>query len=137
MSNKKNNESNQPESSHSSDELGGLDQLRQIVFGDAQQQLISKISILRGASAFIIVVDQTRISSLMKGLDIHTLARKVSSCPAILAINKHDLQPNWHWEDKGLEAYKNLFDLEFCTSAKTGENVENMFSSLASLLLKD
>ena len=92
---------------------------------------------LRGASAFIIVVDQTRISSLMKGLDIHTLARKVSSCPAILAINKHDLQPNWHWEDKGLEAYQNLFDLEFCTSAKTGENVENMFSSLASLLLKD
>jgi len=92
---------------------------------------------LRGASAFIIVVDQTRISSLMKGLNIHALARKVSSCPAILAINKCDLEPNWHWEDKGLEEYKNLFDLQFCTSAKTGENVEDMFSSLAYLLLKD
>lgn len=48
MSNKKNNESNQTESSHSPNEIGGLDQLRQIVFGDAQQQLISQISILRG-----------------------------------------------------------------------------------------
>lgn len=92
---------------------------------------------LRGASAFIIVVDQTRISSLMEGLDIHTLARKVTHCPAILAINKHDLQPNWHWEDNGLLAYKDLFDLQYYTSAKTGENVEKMFSELANLLLKD
>lgn len=92
---------------------------------------------LRGASAFIIVVDQTRISSLMEGLDIHTLARKFTNCPAILAINKHDLQPNWRWEDNGLVAYQDLFDLQFHTSAKTGENVENMFSALANLLLKD
>jgi small GTP-binding protein len=92
---------------------------------------------LRGASAFILVVDQTRISSLMQGLNIHALARKSSNCPAILAINKQDLQPEWRWEDKGLEDYKDLFDLQFYTSAKTGENVENMFSTLARLLLKD
>tara|TARA_R110001583_G_scaffold561_3_gene4967 strand:+ start:643 stop:1137 length:495 start_codon:yes stop_codon:yes gene_type:complete len=92
---------------------------------------------LRGASAYIIVADQTRFSSMMEGLDIHTLARKSSNCPAILAINKHDLQPNWHWEDKALEDYKDLFDLQFFTSAKTGENVENMFSALAQLLLEN
>lgn len=92
---------------------------------------------LRGASAFIIVVDQTRMSSLMQGLNIHALARKSSNCPAILAINKQDLEPEWHWEDKGLEDYKGLFDLQFYTSAKTGENVENMFSTLAQLLLRD
>lgn len=89
---------------------------------------------LRGASAYIIVVDQTRITSLMEGLEIHTLARKVSNCPTILAINKNDLQTSWHWEDKGLEDYQHLFDLHFYTSAKTGTNVENMFFSLANLL---
>jgi small GTP-binding protein len=91
---------------------------------------------LRGASAYIIVVDQTRISSLMEGIDIHTLARKSSSCPAILAINKNDLQANWHWDDKGLENYTDLFDLQFFTSAKTGESVEEMFVSLAKLIME-
>ena len=89
---------------------------------------------LRGASAYIIVADQTRVSSLMDGLDIHTLARKASNCPAILAINKNDLQASWHWEDKGLEEYKELFDLHFYTSAKTGANVDKMFTALANLL---
>jgi small GTP-binding protein len=91
---------------------------------------------LRGASAYIIVVDQTRISSLMEGIDIHTLARKSSNCPAILAINKNDLQANWHRDDKGLEDYIDLFDLQFFTSAKTGENVEGMFVSLARLIME-
>lgn len=91
---------------------------------------------LRGASAYIIVVDQTRISSLMEGMDIHALARKSSDCPAILAINKSDLQANWHWDDKGLEEYADLFDLQFFTSAKTGENVEEMFVSMAHLLME-
>ncbi|WP_159818897.1 Rab family GTPase [Colwellia sp. 20A7] len=89
---------------------------------------------LRGASAYIIVADQTRTTSLIEGLEIHSLARKVAKCPAILAINKSDLQPSWHWEDKGLEDYKDLFDLHFYTSAKTGANVENMFIELAKLL---
>ncbi|MCW8832827.1 MAG: GTP-binding protein [Colwellia sp.] len=89
---------------------------------------------LRGAAAYIIVVDQTRISSFMEGIDIHTLARKASNCPAILAINKNDLQANWHWEDKELKDYKDLFELQFSTSAKTGENVEDMFTALARLL---
>lgn len=91
---------------------------------------------LRGASAYIIVVDQTRPSSFLDGIDIYTLARKVANCPAILAINKTDLQPNGPCEDKALGEYKALFDLQFYTSAKTGKNVENMFFSLANLLIE-
>lgn len=89
---------------------------------------------LRGASAYIIVVDQTRISSLKEGIDIHALARKFSNIPAILVINKNDLSANWQWQDKEFEDYQGLFDLQFSTSAKTGENVEKMFLALASLL---
>ena len=91
---------------------------------------------LRGAAGYIIVVDQTRTSSLLEGIDIHTLARQVTDCPAILAINKSDLLATWHLDDSEYEAYQDLFDLQFLTSAKTGNNVEQMFSSLAELLLK-
>lgn len=47
MSNKKKNETIQPELTPVATEIGELDQLRQIVFGDAQQQLVLKISTLR------------------------------------------------------------------------------------------
>lgn len=91
---------------------------------------------LRGAAAYIIVVDQTRASSLYEGLDIHTLARQVTRCPAILTINKSDLPGTWHIEDEEKESYQQLFDLQFSTSAKTGSQVEEMFLALAELLLR-
>tara|TARA_B110000211_G_scaffold1160_1_gene1362 strand:+ start:11548 stop:12042 length:495 start_codon:yes stop_codon:yes gene_type:complete len=91
---------------------------------------------LRGAAAYIIVVDQTRTSSFHEGLDIHTLARQVSNCPAVLTVNKNDLPATWNIENHENKVYKDLFDLHFSTSAKTGENVEAMFLALAKLLLK-
>lgn len=91
---------------------------------------------LRGAAAYIIVVDQTRISSLREGLDIHTLARQVTNCPAVLNINKSDLPATWHIDDNEKKTYKSLFDLQFSTSAKTGSQVEEMFLALATLLLR-
>ncbi len=91
---------------------------------------------LRGAAGYIIVVDQTRASSLLEAVDIHTLARQVTNCPALLAINKSDLLATWHLDDSEYQAYQDLFDLSFLTSAKTGNNVEQMFSSLAELLVK-
>jgi small GTP-binding protein len=92
---------------------------------------------LRGAAGYIIVVDQTRASSLIEGLDIHTLAKQVTSCPAVLAINKSDLPSTWHFSALEQDAYQKLFDLQFTTSAKTGEHVDDMFLALAALLLKD
>jgi len=92
---------------------------------------------LRGCAGYIIVVDQTRTSSLIEGIEIHSQARNATDCPAILAINKSDLPANWHWDDDELINYHNLFELEINTSAKTGKNVENMFVKLADLLLKD
>ena len=91
---------------------------------------------LRGASAYIIVVDQSRSPSLIEGMDIHTLVRQVNPCPTVLAINKSDLEARWHWNSSELADYKKLFDLSFHTSAKTGEQVEQMFTDLAELLVK-
>ncbi|GLX78686.1 GTP-binding protein [Thalassotalea insulae] len=92
---------------------------------------------LRGAAAYILVMDQTRFSSLADGIDIHTQARQVTDCPAILAINKNDLAANWQWDSEEVKRYHNLFERQFSTSAKTGENVDNMFTCLAKLLLED
>lgn len=92
---------------------------------------------LRGAAGYIVVVDQTRNTSLIEGLEIHSLARKVSNVPAILTINKNDLQANWHLDDEKNLQYKALFDELIKTSAKTGNNVEEMFQTIAELTLKD
>ncbi len=91
---------------------------------------------LRGAAGYIIVVDQTRASSFHEGVDIHTLARQVTDCPALLTINKSDLPATWNIDDSENKAYQNLFDLQFSTSAKTGANVEEMFLALAKLILR-
>ncbi|GAA6170980.1 Rab family GTPase [Colwellia sp. KU-HH00111] len=91
---------------------------------------------LRGAAGYIIVVDQTRAASLSEGLDIHALARQVTQCPAVLAINKNDLDQAWNLNDSEIIDDKNQFDLHFSTSAKTGERVDEMFEALTKLLLR-
>ena len=89
---------------------------------------------LRGASAYIIVTDKTRSQSLIEGMDIHKQARLVTDAPAILAINKCDLEETWHWTDEELANYSEKFASVFTTSAKTGDNVDAMFEFLASYL---
>lgn len=92
---------------------------------------------LRGAAGYIIVVDQTRQTSLLEGIDIHKLVRKISNVPAILVINKSDLQANFNLEDDLINQYIALFDFQFNTSAKTGQNVEEVFEAIAEITLKE
>lgn len=92
---------------------------------------------LRGASAYIIVVDPSRNASLLEGFKIHSLARKISNVPAILAVNKSDLQANCLFDDEQKNQCIALFDSQFNTSARTGNNVEQMFQAIAELTLKD
>lgn len=92
---------------------------------------------LRGTAGYIIVVDQTRTSSILEGMDIHALARKISNVPAILAINKSDLPDNQSLTDEKIAQYQTLFNGQFNTSAKTGSNVEEIFQAIAKLTLTD
>ena len=91
---------------------------------------------LRGAAGYIIVVDQTRASSLTDGLNIHSLASQFTQCPAVLAINKNDLDAAWSLNDSENANLSNCFDMHFSTSAKTGTQVEEMFLALTKLLLR-
>jgi small GTP-binding protein len=90
---------------------------------------------LRGASAYILVVDQTRSQSLTEGEEIQALIKQVVDIPGILAINKSDLPETWHWSENEIDQIKTNFALSCYTSAKTGEGVDHLFSSLAALLV--
>lgn len=92
---------------------------------------------IRGAAAIIIVVDHTRSQSLIEGIEIFKLARDVSDVPAILAINKADLDSSWHWGEDELAELYHPFSHTFHTSAKSGANVELLFSTLAQKLLSE
>ena len=87
---------------------------------------------LRGASAYIVVVDQTRSQSLTEGMEILELAKEhYPDIPAFFVINKTDLPTSWHWSEDELHSYSQKFALLTKTSAKTGENVESLFNTIA------
>lgn len=88
---------------------------------------------LRGASAYMIVTDQTRSQSLIEGMEIHRMAREVSDAPAILVVNKSDLDVEWHWSEKEINGFSKEFVNSFSTSAKTGAQVEAMFQFIAQI----
>lgn len=91
---------------------------------------------LRGAAAFVIVVDQTRSQSLLEGMDIFTSARdSFPNTPAFFVVNKSDLPNEWYWTPEEIEQHQRLFTHAINTSAKTGENVEQLFYKIASVVI--
>ena len=87
---------------------------------------------LRGASAYIIVVDQTRSQSLLEGMEILELARDhYPNVPVFFVVNKTDLPTSWHWSEEELASYAQKFAVLIKTSAKTGENVDKLFNTIA------
>ena len=90
---------------------------------------------LRGAAAYIIVMDQTRSASFVEAIEIFKEAQKHTDVPAILVVNKQDLAPAISWEQNDLESISALFKGHFRTSAKTGKQVEDMFTFLAKTIM--
>lgn len=91
---------------------------------------------LRGASAFIVVVDKTRSQSLVEGMEILYMAREHTQVPAIMVINKCDMSLSWHWDQASIEEFAQSFSACFYTSAKTGDQVEAMFEKTAMLSIE-
>ncbi|WAJ69174.1 Rab family GTPase [Catenovulum adriaticum] len=92
---------------------------------------------LRGASAVIIVIDQTRPQSLLDAFEIFNQVQQSSNCPAILALNKSDLVAGIDINQAQFQQFQAQFELVFQTSAKTGAQVENLFNDLATLLITE
>ena len=93
---------------------------------------------LSGSAAFVIVLDCTREESVVKGAEIiQEMKTIVGDIPFIVALNKVDLDGTVSEATARtlLEKQTNQIVKLLPTSAKTGENVENIFQQLAQTLL--
>jgi small GTP-binding protein len=93
-----------------------------------------RLSNLRGASGYILVVDGCRATSLAIAVDLQQrIADQFGPLPFVLALNKADLRDRWEVEDA---AISKLGWATFETSAKAGSGVEEMFLALAAKMLQ-
>jgi len=86
-----------------------------------------------GAQSIMIIVDRTRKKTLLNAEKwYNTSAKSISRrIPFFLVGNKSDLEEAIVISEEDLKDFAEKFDLNFIlTSAKTGENIENLFTIL-------
>jgi len=94
----------------------------------------TRLSHLRGANGYIIVVDGCRKWTLERARLLREKIREqFGELPHVLAVNKADLRDMWEVDDLGLVGCD--AESTFLTSAKTGDSVEGMFENLAIKML--
>ncbi len=99
--------------------------------GDDEYQRV-RISYMRGASGYFLVADGTRKATLDQALVLQkSAAENLGDVPFFLLLNKVDLTREWEVEDEDLnELFESGWNV-LKTSAKTGQEVEQAFQSLA------
>ena len=72
------------------------------IYGDDEFQRV-RMSYLRGASGYLLVVDPTRKATLETAIALHDSAEKtIGRVPFILVLNKADLIDQWEIDEHGL-----------------------------------
>jgi small GTP-binding protein len=95
-----------------------------------------RLSYLRGAAGYFLVVDGTRRATLETALALHATAEQtIGKVPFVVVVNKSDLKNEWEIDDGLLEQYSRLGWPVIKTSAKTGDDVEHAFAHLARAML--
>jgi len=91
----------------------------------------------QGAQGILAVADITRRETLQDlYIWIDQIDRIAGSVPIVLAVNKSDLPAAKHLPEAELRKFAHAFDCDIVrTSAKTGENVEEVFWRLAGLVI--
>jgi small GTP-binding protein len=105
------------------------------LYGEDEFQTL-RLSYLRGASGYLLVVDGTRRKTLETAMSLHERAeRTLGRVPFILAVNKADLANDWDIDDNMLAQLARSGWQVIKTSAKTGADVEQAFATLARAML--
>jgi small GTP-binding protein len=101
------------------------------IYGQDEFQTV-RDSYLRGATGYLLVADGTRYSTLDTAVTLQKRAESViGRVPFLLLLNKSDLDREWQVDE---ETLVNLVDEGWRvvrTSAKTGDGVEDAFTTLA------
>ncbi len=99
------------------------------------EQISNYARYLRGSHGCLWVADGTEPASWRKLLAIRQTHRLTHDLPGVCLVNKHDLLDDWLISHGELDDLQALYDTVLFTSAKTGENVEKAFMTLAEKLL--
>lgn len=93
-------------------------------------------SYLRGSAGYLLVVDGTRPATLEKAIEVQKKATvQLGDIPFIMVLNKCDLEDEWTINQNTVD---NLIEQGWSiikSSAKSGENVDEMFHDLAEKML--
>jgi small GTP-binding protein len=96
------------------------------------------LSYLRGASAYLLVIDGTRKATFDHALDLQRRAEdSLGKVPFIIVLNKADLSDNWEIDRKALDELDNLNWTYIKTSAKLGDNVNEVFYRLGQKIISN
>ncbi len=103
--------------------------------GEERYQWV-RLQYLKGASAYILVADGTRGDTLEVALGLQeNAAGRAEELPFVLCLNKADLWGQWAVSATQQEWLKEKGWTIFQTSAKSGEGVEDAFTSLGRQIL--
>lgn len=106
------------------------------IYGEDDFQKV-RMSYLRGASGYLLVVDGTRRATLDTALNLYDSAQTViPNASFTLIVNKADLEDQWEVSDDLLDALVKRGWRVLKTSAKTGADVEDAFATLARAMVQ-
>lgn len=90
---------------------------------------------LKGSKGYMLVIDGTRTETLACAVELaNKISVEIGDIPFVVMVNKSDL--DWVMSDEDIDAALSKFgQVWFTGSAKTGENVELAFHTLAEKLL--
>ena len=97
-----------------------------------------RMSYLRGAAGYLLVVDGTRRASLDVALNLRArVIENIGHIPYVMVFNKFDLQDTWEIAEDEIQALQEKGHQAIRTSAKTGLGVEDCFRQLAHSMLQE
>ena len=101
------------------------------IYGQDEFQTV-RDSYLRGASGYLLVADGTRHATLETAVVLQRQAATViGQVPFLLLLNKADLDREWQVDERALVKLVDEGWRVVKTSAKTGDGVEEAFTTLA------
>ena len=112
-------------------DLGEMTLMLWDIYGQDEFQTV-RDSYLRGATGYLLVADGTRYSTLDTAVALQKRAESViGRVPFLLLLNKRDLDREWQVDEETLVTLVEQGWRVVKTSAKTGDGVEDAFTTLA------